>query len=85
MMSDKNDNPQNRTRLIGIIGYLVVDGVDRILKTNARMYLLGGGKYTEFAQAIINAKEGMEKQAAREALRMLLIDTNFVEVENVRL
>ena len=84
MNGDMSTDIENNA-LSSLVGWLIVHGIDSSIKSHARGYIGRGGNHTEFAQAIINAKKGKEKQTAREALRMILIDLNFVEVENVRL
>jgi len=82
---NKFTDAHERSHLCDLIGTIVVYGITPMAKQLAQQYIDWGGKYDEFAQCIINAKQGFEKEAAREALRMILIDLNFVEVQNVRL
>lgn len=87
---ERRDDLMSRVNdLIEIIGKLVIFGITDELKDLAADYLYNYDdedfEFTESVQAIINAKRGQEKQAAREALRMILVDLDFVEVENVQL
>lgn len=66
-----------------IIGHLIVNGIDDTLRDSIRIFNDQHGELHDWMEAILNAKAGFESNAAREALRMALIDLDFAEVENV--